>query len=271
MPDIGIAIRVEREIAGATLADLSEAIGVSKSHLSLIEAGKRSIDEQKVRGIERALGLTDHRLVDLLIWQNTPKAMRDEVARLTEREHASRSLADKLRKIASQRRTGKRGQQVLDELLKSGELREWVEQHADNIDEAMPVGRQIPIINGVAAGYPTEFTDLDYPASVADDYIACPDITDPNAFAARVVGDSMAPDYRAGEVVVFSPQLDTPAGSDCFVRLERNNETTFKRVYFEDNGAAIRLQPINPQYPPQTVKREQVTGLYRAAYVMRRV
>ena len=41
-----------------------------------------------------------------------------------------------------------------------------------------------------------------------------------------------------------------------------DHETTFKRVFF-DNGA-IRLQPLNPRYAPQTYKREQVAGMYRA-------
>jgi SOS-response transcriptional repressor LexA len=81
----------------------------------------------------------------------------------------------------------------------------------------------------------------------------------------------MAPDYREGEIVVFSPQLPTPSGSDCFVRLERDHETTFKRVYVENKGKSIRLQPINPAYPPRVVAREDVSGLYAAAYVMRRV
>ena len=115
------------------------------------------------------------------------------------------------------------------------------------------------------------FTDLDYPAAVADAYIACPDVTDPDAFAARVVGDSMEPAYREGEIVVFSPALDTPSGSDCFVRLVRDNETTFKRIYHEDDGRTIRLQPLNPQYPPRLVDREEVAGMYAAMYVMRRV
>jgi phage repressor protein C with HTH and peptisase S24 domain len=139
------------------------------------------------------------------------------------------------------------------------------------VEPPLPVARRIPVINRVAAGYPAEFTDLDYPAAVADEYIGCPDVTDPQAFAARVVGDSMEPDYREGELVVFAPSRPTPDGSDCFVRLERDNETTFKRIYFEEDGARIRLQPLNQKYPPRVVAREDVTGLWAAAYVMREV
>jgi len=130
----------------------------------------------------------------------------------------------------------------------------------------------------VAAGYPTEFTDLGYPARVADEYVSVPDVVDPEAFAARVVGDSMAPEYLEGDVVVFSPALSATQGSDCFVRLERDDETTFKRVFFEGvdgEGAAegdlIRLQPLNPRYGARVLAREDVAALYPAISVIRAI
>jgi transcriptional regulator with XRE-family HTH domain/SOS-response transcriptional repressor LexA len=149
---------------------------------------------------------------------------------------------------------------------------------------------EVPLINSVAAGYPTEFTDLGYPARVADEYVRVPDVRDPDAFAARVVGDSMEPVYREGDIVVFSPAkalveaggaaglgargASGGGGVDCFVRLEPDHESTFKRVYFERGAAGeelIRLQPLNPKYPPRVVPREQVAGLYAAVSVTRAV
>ncbi|MBC7771596.1 MAG: S24 family peptidase [Pyrinomonadaceae bacterium] len=133
---------------------------------------------------------------------------------------------------------------------------------------------EIPLINSVAAGYPKEFSDMGYPTRVADEYVRAPDIHDSDAFAARVVGDSMSPEYREGDIVIFSPARPVKAGMDCFVRLERDQETTFKRVYFEpgEGGEAngkIRLQPLNPAYAPQVMARELVAGLYAAVSVMR--
>ena len=135
----------------------------------------------------------------------------------------------------------------------------------------LPTSKRIPLINQVAAGYPREFTDLDYPVSIADEYIHCPDVTDPDAFAARVVGSSMEPTYREGEIIVFSPLLPTPSGSDCFVRLLRDNETTFKRIYLEDDGRKIRLEPLNSEYEDVCIDREDIAAMYAAAYVMRKV
>src|SRR5690606_20908214 len=104
-------------------------------------------------------------------------------------------------------------------------------------------GRGVPLINKVAAGYPTDFTDLDYPARAADDYVPAPGVDDPDAFAATVVGRSMEPEYREGDVVVFSPLADVSDGCDCFVRLEPDHESTFKRVYLDPSASTIRLQP----------------------------
>ncbi|HYE02483.1 MAG TPA: LexA family transcriptional regulator [Phycisphaerales bacterium] len=132
----------------------------------------------------------------------------------------------------------------------------------------------VPLINSVAAGYPADFTDLGYPARVADQYVPAPDTSDPDAFAARVVGDSMAPDYREGDIVIFSPARPVKTGCDCFVRLEPDHQTTFKRIYFEsapDGSQLIRLQPLNSSYPPQLLPRESIAGLYAATSVTRAV
>jgi len=128
--------------------------------------------------------------------------------------------------------------------------------------------RAVPLINRVAAGYPTGFTDLDYPARVADETVSCPGLSDPDAFAARVCGESMRPDYGPGDIVVFSPLADVTDGCDCFVRLEPDHETTFKRVYFEADDR-IRLQPLNPSFAPRTVNRLEVAGLYKAVWCMK--
>ena len=55
----------------------------------------------------------------------------------------------------------------------------------------------MPVINRISAGYPRDFTDLAYPARVADDYVGCPDVRDKDAFGARVHGDSMTPKYQS--------------------------------------------------------------------------
>jgi phage repressor protein C with HTH and peptisase S24 domain/DNA-binding XRE family transcriptional regulator len=264
-------MRQLRQDAAITQEALAAAIGCSKAQLSLMESGQRTVSLSRAKQIESALGIRDRRLVSELQWQHVPASIR---AQVEQTQTQSKILAGKIRHALS-------GDNPLSE------LRRLVE-HQDRCDDRTPRGaesrkpkaesrepiapfRAIPVINKVAAGYPREFTDLDYPASIADEYITCPDMSDPDSFAARVVGDSMEPEYHEGDLVIFSPKLPTPHGCDCFIRLERDAQTTFKRIYFEDDGRTIRLQPLNNAYAPQVIAREDVSGLYAAAYVMRKL
>jgi hypothetical protein len=111
------------------------------------------------------------------------------------------------RQLVERRTTaGDAGGRDLDALYQSGALRGWIDHHTGNVEAPRAVGMRVPLINKVAAGYPTDFTDMDYPARVADEYVAVPDLEDAGAFAARVVGESMMPDYREGETIDVQPR-----------------------------------------------------------------
>lgn len=256
---------------GMTLERLAQLADCTKGYLSQIENDRRENppSEGLLARLECALMLTKGSLVELARWNAAPGSIRTTVSDLQRKSRAVDALAQRLRD---------RG---LDELHASGELETLIGrisggrvQESSSVSAPIPLPVQVPVINSVQAGYPTEFTDMAYPARVADSYVSAPDVMDPDAFAARVVGDSMSPTYCEGDIVVFSPERDTPPGSDCFVRFERDGETTFKRVYFEqgeDGGERIRLQPLNSAYAPRVADREEIAGLYAAVYVVRAV
>jgi SOS-response transcriptional repressor LexA len=140
-------------------------------------------------------------------------------------------------------------------------------------DTLLPL-REVPVVNRVAAGGPREHGDLDYPAGVADDYVPAPDL--PNApvkaaFALRISGDSMAPEYAEGEIIIVGPG-DATDGDDCVVRLaeSENFATTFKRLYFERNAdneiTRVRLVPLNPAHVERRLAPEEITGIYPLMY-----
>jgi repressor LexA len=129
----------------------------------------------------------------------------------------------------------------------------------------LPAGRSARVINSVAAGYPAHFTDLDYPAGAGEEVVHCPGLNDEQAFAARVVGDSMEPMYHEGDLVVFSPNTKPRPGDDCFVRFADDAGTTFKRFY-QDTPDEIRLQPLNNAHPAQTHSKNSITGLWPALF-----
>ncbi len=259
---------------GLSLRETAERAHCTKGYLSLLERGKRGAPTGAMLArLEAALDMQPGGLSEIVELQATPQRVRDELAERREQAEAARQLAAMLRGA---------GPGGLDRAFESGALQKLVERIAPTGDDAAafgePVGallpRAVPLINLVPAGQAAEFTDLGYPARVADSYVAAPDLADPDAFAARVTGDSMEPEYREGDVVIFSPSRDVQSGMDCFARLEPDSELTFKRVYLEraaDGCEVIRLQPLNPKYPARGEPREMVAGLYPAVSVTRRV
>lgn len=267
---LGQAVRARRQEQRLSLDALAARVGCSKSYLSEIETGRVGPPgEAIVRRLEETLAFEPGALLRLADLQATPGPIRAELEELRRRQTA----ADRLAALVREAR-GPAGPS-LDEAYRSGELRALIDRLSPPHERGpapVDLPLEVPLINKVAAGYPTEFTDLGYPARVADEYVRCPDLADPDAFAARVVGDSMEPDYREGDIVIFSPARDVRNGADCFARLAPDDETTFKRAFFETGPAGeerIRLQPLNPAYPPRTLPREEVVGLYAAVSVQR--
>ena len=324
--DFGAALAALRHQAGLSLRELAASAGCAKSYLSMLESGVRAHPpgEDLVLRLEAALGCRPGALLQTARWQATPESVRRRVCEL---EASQRAAASELRRVLGPGSGGvgdgagigadgaaaSAPGTALDRAWRSGRLSEVVSRLAGALEPASdkppgvsagareasgrtePLARalplEVPLINSVAAGYPTEFTDLSYPARVADEYVRCPDIKDPDAFAARVVGDSMEPLYREGDIVVFSPNKPVKSGMDCFVRLEPDHEATFKRVEFVSSDQRtpnvgegplrirtpeaptefIRLVPLNSTYRERVVSREMVAGLYAAVSVTRAI
>ncbi len=258
---LGEIIRQRREKLGLTQDATALRSGISKPYLSNIETGKAKNppSDGVLTALEQTLEFEPNHLMRLAHLARTPPDVRQEHELLEAQVHKLRSV---LRELLQRSPSGNLGDLDLEQLK--------AEVSSDSNVGRITAGVVVPVINKVAAGYPHHFTDLDYPPSVADEYIRCPDLHDPQAFAARVVGDSMAPRYAEGDVVVFSPAAEARSGDDCFVRFEGDGCTTFKRVYFDDDRT-IRLQPLNSKYAAEKYSPEQVTGVWRAVFRIERL
>jgi repressor LexA len=249
---LGKIIRKKREQLHLTLDEVSNRIGFSKPYLSTIETGKvkNPPSDELLTKLEKILEFDSGLLLHIAHIEGLPADVRQEY-------ESAEAENQKWRQVARNFIDKKADASRLTELLAESDLN--FEQ------EKLPLapGRLVPVINKVSAGYPTDFNDLDYPVGIADDYIRCPDLHDPNTFAVRVVGDSMEPKFREGDIVIFSPATEVHNGDDCFVRFAMPHETTFKRVFFESDNK-IRLQPRNEKYSPTIVDGKRINGLYRA-------
>jgi len=249
---LGQIIRKKREQLNLTLDDVSSRCGFSKPYLSTIETGKvkNPPSDELLRKLEKILKFETGLLLHIAHLERLPSDVRQEY-------ESAEAENEKLRRFIKNLIHKKTKVSQLNTLLAESELD--IEQDRSSF----AAGRLVPVINKVAAGYPADFNDLDYPAGVADDYVRCPDVHDPNAFAVRVVGDSMEPKFCEGDIVIFSPAAEVHNGDDCFIRFAEPHETTFKRVFFEADNK-VRLQPRNENYSPIIVDGKRINGLYRA-------
>ena len=249
---LGQIIRKKREQLNLTLDEVSNRISFSKPYLSTIETGKvkNPPSDELLTRLEKILEFEPGLLLHIAHIEGLPADVRQEY-------ESAEAESQKWRQVIKNLIDKKANASRLSKLLAESDLN--IEQ--DRLPLA--AGRLVPVINKVSAGYPSDFNDLDYPVGIADDYIRCPDMHDPNAFAVRVVGDSMEPKFREGDIVIFSPAAEVHNGDDCFVRFAMPHETTFKRVFFESDNK-IRLQPRNEKYSPTIVDGKRINGLYRA-------
>ena len=77
-------------------------------------------------------------------------------------------------------------------------------------------------------------------------------------FALRLKGDSMVPEYRHGDVVLFRKSPSARAGEDVAAMIGEQ-DATFKRFTRSDTG--IVLRPLNPDYEPLFFSKEQIARL----------
>jgi SOS-response transcriptional repressor LexA len=121
--------------------------------------------------------------------------------------------------------------------------------------------QMIPVISWARAGQASSFHDLE---NQIDEKMES-GVLDPNAFALIIEGDSMEPEFRAGDRVVFSPNNEPRNGDFVVARLAEDGGVMFK-VFHQTgpNGQIIQLKSLNPNYQTIEYKREEFRFIYPA-------
>lgn len=136
------------------------------------------------------------------------------------------------------------GVEIVDFLEKTG--------YAEPNVEPVRIARllRVPVISWVIAGRWKEVCDAFEPGD-ADEWIET-DVRGKNVFALRVVGDSMEPEFKEGDVIIVNPGVEAAPGD--FVVVKSNEEATFKQL--KKFGPRWVLHPLNPKYADLEVKRD---------------
>jgi len=120
--------------------------------------------------------------------------------------------------------------------------------------------RQIPVYTFVQAGQAVAYEEL---PEIWDDTIEY-DGNDEQAFALRVAGDSMSPNFPPGTIITVSPRNPPNNGSLVVAKIKEEG-VLFKMFHHTGQGddTKIILSSYNQVYPTITLPREKLHWIYR--------
>lgn len=227
---IGEWLKANREAIGLSqraLARLTEVVAggemgrVSQSTIADLERGEKDeLRPAKLHTLERAMKV---RYPEVIHHFNTPFGL----ARVTENSASLLPRYSPLNEIGNETNAAI-GHAVKDD-------------HAE----------EIPLLSDIRGGLPDGGVyDGTFEALLP--VRALYGLRDPQAFALRVVGDSMAPRLPEGTIVYVAPNEERLDGDPCFVQFggERDYMATIKNVF--DAGDDWLLIAGNPNFEPQT-------------------
>jgi repressor LexA len=130
----------------------------------------------------------------------------------------------------------------------------------DSLQEAHNL-MDIPVLSSIPAGKTTPMFHPEY----ADRYVTVDNVKDKSAFALVVKGTSMSPRIEEGDIVVVSPREQARSGDICVVRV--NDEDVLKKVKIETDY--VHLIPLNKEFPPVTVRKQDVALIWKVIKVIK--
>lgn len=127
------------------------------------------------------------------------------------------------------------------------------------------LARRLPVLGHAQAGTNGFFDDAGFPVGRGWDSIDFPALRDPAAYALEVTGDSMAPVFRDGDVIVVSPAADIRRGDRVVVKT-RKGEVMAKQLV-RQTAHKVELASLNPRHPNRTLDAAEVRWIARIMWV----
>ncbi|ELI8163500.1 LexA family protein [Yersinia kristensenii] len=111
--------------------------------------------------------------------------------------------------------------------------------------------RKIPLISYVQAGALAQNAQILSEMGEFEYVLTDMDWSE-NTFALKIEGDSMQPEFKAGDVIVVDPEIE-PCPGEFVVAKNGEHEATFKKYRPQavgiDGKPVFELVPLNPDYP----------------------
>ena len=119
----------------------------------------------------------------------------------------------------------------------------------------------IPLIGMTQAGAGGFFDDGGYPVGGGWDHVRFPRVDDENAYALEVAGESMAPLYRNGDILIVSPNAATRNGDRVVIRT--TDGEVMAKTLVRRTATTIELASLNPDHPNFVFPLDRVDWIAR--------
>ena len=124
--------------------------------------------------------------------------------------------------------------------------------------------QSVPLLGFAQAGTGGYFDDGGLPAGKGWDEVGLPSVNDEHAYALEISGDSMAPIYKEGTLVIVSPAASIRRGDRVVVKT-KNGEVMVKELK-RRTAKSIELRSINPAHAERTLTMREVLWMARIVW-----
>ncbi len=91
--------------------------------------------------------------------------------------------------------------------------------------------------------------------------IDVPGVTDHNAYALEITGDSMLPVYREGDIIIVSPAATIRKGDRVVVKTADGQ--VMAKIMQRQTAKTVELASFNPEHEPKTIDMKDIDWMAR--------
>lgn len=124
--------------------------------------------------------------------------------------------------------------------------------------------RRVPVVGTAQLGKDGFWSETEHPEGFGDGYMQWPS-KDQNAYAVRVVGDSMHPRIKFGEFVIVEPNHPFAPDDEVLV-VTKDGRSMVKTFLFQRDGA-VALQSINDGHGRLTLLESEIEKIHYVAAI----
>ena len=127
-----------------------------------------------------------------------------------------------------------------------------------------PKRKEIPLLGLAQAGKGGFFDDSGFPTGTGWEEIEVPGITDQNAYALEITGDSMLPVYREGDIVIVSPGTTFRKGDRVVVKT--HDGQVMAKILQRQTAKTVELASFNPEHEMKMFEMKDIDWIARVIW-----